>query len=128
MFRCEKCGEVFEDLRDLSKEIEKIEYGDKTYYETNLQCFCGGDLEEIHKCKFCSEFIEKDKEICDKCLTMEKCFEIGEEHRQCLELNGFVANMFNTSEIEEILMRELKEAQELGGINKYDLEDYLESI
>ena len=126
MYKCKECGKVYESLEDAREERESIEYGDKTYYETNCYCHCGGELEEVYKCKICGEITES--EICEKCLTLEKCFEVGEEHRQCLELNGFVANMFTTSEIEEILMRELKEAQELGITNKYDFIDYLENV
>ena len=126
MYKCEECGRVYESLEDAKEERESIEYGDKTYHETNCYCHCGGELEEVQKCKICGEIAES--EICDKCLSIEKCFKVGEEHRQCLELNGFVASMFDTSEIEEILMRELKESQELGTTNKYDFIDYLENI
>ena len=126
MYKCKECGKVYESLEDAREEVETVEYGDRTYNERYCVCHCGGELEEVYKCKICGDITES--KICEKCLTLEKCFEVGEEHRQCLELNGFVANMFTTSEIEEILMRELKEAQELGITNKYDLEDYLESI
>lgn len=128
MFKCKDCGLTYEEMEDAKEESEIINYGDRTYTEHYYVCRCGGGLEEVHKCKFCDNLVEEREEVCESCLTMEKCVEIGEEHKQCLELNGFIASSFETSEIEEILLKVLKEAEELKKFGKSDFKEYLESL
>lgn len=128
MFKCEKCGRLYEDLTEAKNEINYVEDTDGRTrdIESEYVCHCGGELEEVHKCKYCNEYISLDETCCEKCITLENCLEIGEENKKTIKINGFLGVMFSEEEITEILIREMKEAEKLGGINKFDYREYLE--
>lgn len=130
---CLECGNVFE-------EGEQI-----TFQENMGECFgiscnkkisgcpkCGGEYEESTPCAVCgSEYLEEDLNgcLCDECIDkykndIEMCFNVGKNDDDNVELNCFLASMFEKSEMEEILFEELKKR------NKYvtvDCEKFINS-
>jgi hypothetical protein len=130
---CLECGHIFEEGEQ------------KTWKENRGECFgvscfqylsgcpkCGGEYEESTPCSICgSEQLEEDLNggLCDECIDKYKndihmCFNVGKNDDDDVELNCFLASMFEKREIEEILFEELKKR------NKYvtvDCEKFINS-
>lgn len=55
--------------------------------------------------------------FCDSCFscntTINDLIEFGKESKEKIELNGFIAGNFTKNEIEEILLREIRESEKL---------------
>lgn len=120
MYRCEICGHLFEEGE------EKTYIDPSTSEEWKVCPICKGDYEESVKCAMCGEnFFESDlhNDLCNDCLEEVKkyqtdvdfCFEVGKKDTQKVEINVFLASMFDEKEIEEILYKALKDAEKYVG-------------
>ena len=114
---CLDCGNIFEEGEQITfQENMGDRFGDKAYKIISGCPKCGGEYEESTPCSICgSEHLEEDLNVglCDDCIDKYKndidmCFNIGKNDDDKVELNCFLASMFEKIEIEELLFEELK--------------------
>lgn len=114
---CLNCGNVFEEGEQITFQENMGEhFGEKVYKKITGCPICGGEYEESKPCDICgSEHLEEDLNggLCDDCIDKYKndidmCFKVGMNDDDNVELNCFLASMFEKSEIEELLFEELK--------------------
>lgn len=116
MFKCENCGSVFEN-----PEIKKgylCECGMQSIYESIGVCpNCSCDeYHEAKKCSVCGEYFSETELFggtCQQCIDeytfdIDGCYELSQNDNPSIEINGFLATMFSKSQIEDLLLRELK--------------------
>lgn len=130
---CDSCGYVLD-------ETEIPTYRDDFGYETELghysaikefskKCLCGGNFEEATECKICGQPFANVElgGICNECLedaaNFETALEVGADNKDLVEINSYLLYEFEASEIEEILKRELLNAEKFGYKNR--AKDYL---
>lgn len=130
---CLDCGNIFEEGEQITFQENMGEhFGEKVYKKITGCPICGGEYEESTPCSICgSEHLEEDLNggLCDECIDKYKndfdmCFKIGKNDYDKVELNCFLASVFEKDEIEEILFEELKKR------NKYvtvDCEKFINS-
>lgn len=131
-YKCLECGHIFEE----GEEGHYFENGEcwGAPYSQKIYCcpLCKGDYDVTTPCEICgSEHLEEDLNggLCDECIDkykndIEMCFKIGKNDYDKVELNCFLASVFEKDEIEEILFEELKKR------NKYvtvDCEKFINS-
>lgn len=131
MYKCENCGHLFEEGE---QAVWEERHGlDTPPYEKWSGCpLCKGDYEEVHQCKECGDWHERDElmgEMCDKCIDKYKynidiCHKIGKKSEEEIKINSFLVTMFSKEEIEEILFRELSEA---NTIKPVDCSEFIDS-
>ena len=132
-YKCVECGHIFEEGEQICWDEDRGEFWGSSCSETMSGCpCCGGSYEETKACEICgSEHLEEDLNggLCDECIDKYKndfdmCFKIGKNDYDKVELNCFLASVFEKDEIEEILFEELKKR------NKYvtvDCEKFINS-
>lgn len=129
MLKCLECSHLFE----VGEEKTYTEYmgechGQKMYDEFKACPVCGGDFEETKACAICgAEHFEDDliSGVCEECLadvTLDDCLLINGNEREPININSVLATLFSRSEIEEILMREIREAMKF---KKISLDDFI---
>lgn len=131
-YKCLECGHIFEE----GEEGHYFENGEcwGAPYSQKIYCcpLCKGDYDVTTPCEICgSEHLEEELNggLCDECIDkytndIEMCFKIGKNDDDKVELNCFLASVFEKDEIEEILFEELKKR------NKYvtvDCEKFINS-
>ena len=113
---CLDCGHIFEDGEQAHRKETRGEYWGSSCSEDVSCCpLCGGEYAKSVPCSICgSEHLEEDLNggLCDECIDkykndIEMCFKIGKNDDDKVELNCFLASMFEKSEIEELLFEEL---------------------
>lgn len=118
MYRCEECGHLFEEGEQKTWEEKVGEYGSAPYFEKHSGCpICGREYEETKKCQVCnSEHLAEDliDGVCDDCIErysddIDVCYKISNGEKSSIEINMFLAEMFDEETIEEILLDHLKE-------------------
>lgn len=124
MYICDKCGKLCED-DDLPTYEEDFGYDTGVGWRSAKQtfvdnCSCGGEFVEAKECAICGEWFTDDEIIngyCKECLeeemTYENAIKCGSENEESVAINGFLASCFDSSEIEEILLKTLNETKEL---------------
>lgn len=128
MLKCGECGHLFE----VGEEKTYTEYMGECHgasaYETFKVCpVCGGDYEETKACAICgAEHLEDGLTggVCEECLadiTLDDCLLVNGNEREAVMIDCVLASLFTRTEIEEILLRELREA---GKLKKLDLSNY----
>ena len=123
MYICNRCGNLCEDDELPTYEEDfgfETGVGWKAMKQTFVDtCSCGGDFVEARECALCGEYFDKEEgwRVCKHCLeegaTYENALAVGEENKDSVKINGFLANVFTESQIEEILQRELDQARKL---------------
>lgn len=121
MYKCLNCGHIFSEGEQGSYKENVGEYWGCECYEAHNCCpVCKGDYEEATKCKFCGGvFLDEELNcgMCEECIEDKKreytndpqaCFDLCKDFTETITLNGFLSAMFNRSQIEEILLREIK--------------------
>lgn len=118
MMVCNRCGHIVEDYEvgTYSQCHGHTSLGDGLCETVQKRCRCGGDYVEATRCELCGEWFD-DTElngVCECCLdeheTVNNAIEYGEEHTTNIEgINGAVAYLLTTEEINEILVRWVKE-------------------
>ena len=115
---CLHCGHHFD-----GDEIVAKHYDRATGTWDSEECpNCGSEyFEEAEKCDKCGEWHVADKVVngmCEECLTKaatpQNAYEWGEQEKQGVELNGFIAWAFTADEIESILLNELMKDKDLA--------------
>lgn len=116
-FKCVDCGHIFEEGEQTILKEDMGEFWGSSCSKVISGCpLCGGEYEETKPCAICgSEQLEEDLNggICDECIDKYKhdidmCFNVGKYDDDKVEINCFLAAMFDKKEIEEILFDRLK--------------------
>ena len=134
-YKCLDCGNLFEEGE---QQLWADKHGlDTPPYEQMSGCpLCGGDYEETTPCKICGfEQFDDDLNggVCDECIDKYKhdadmCFKIGSNDTDKVELNCFLASVFDKEDIEKLLFRELKEREKyMKELLNYDYEKFVEA-
>ena len=113
LMKCNR-GHLFEE-EDKAVWIET--YGEFQEEETGCP-YCYENYEEAKHCFLCGRHYTEDElteGVCDDCLNsfnnnIDVCFEVGSKESKDIALNSMLVELFNSEQIEEILLRELKEA------------------
>ena len=129
-FKCLECGNVFEEGEQANWH-EHHPYGMGTASEEFSGCpICRGSYEETKQCEICGgEFLEDELLggcVCNECVEeyskdFDTCYNIANQDKQEIKINGLLATIFDTSEIEQILFEFLKKDGE-----KIDCSEYIE--
>jgi DNA-directed RNA polymerase subunit RPC12/RpoP len=121
---CLDCGNIFEEGEQITFQENMGEHFGVSCSKKISGCpLCGGEYEESTPCVFCgSEHLEEDLNggLCDECIDkykndIEMCFKIGQNDDDKVELNCFLASVFDKEDIEKVLFRELKEREKYAG-------------
>jgi hypothetical protein len=132
-YKCLDYGHIFEEGEQAVWKEDCGEFWGSPCSETLCGCpVCHGYFEETKKCLICGcEHLEDELNygICDECIDNHKynvdmCFKLGATEAEELKLNSFLTFMFNVEEIEEILLRELKQAMQYTTL---DCENFINS-
>ena len=127
---CLHCGHVFDEEEIVAKYYDKA----TGTYDREECPNCGSeDFEEAAHCDECDEWFLCDEvvgRLCDKCLKKhineDTVFKYGDARKQGVELNGFLAYVFEPDEIEEILtehFRSIWGERQTELINNYITDD-----
>ena len=125
---CERCGRTLE--------------GNETQlsYDDTLTCrMCGGDAVPAYRCEICEELVPEDEiggcdhKVCRSCIEKKRydvdfCAKVGEASGTECVLNGFLADFFTESEINELMLAALKERAKVRPVDgwpylKYNLDE-----
>ena len=131
MYVCSDCGRLYEDQPVVTERHGEL---DGNWCETLPDtCSCGGNIEEAVKCAVCDDWYAPDsltEGVCRYCLHHELTAENVEsfvgtfEIEKCtFETNAAREYVFTSDEVNEILMRELKECLHTKKIMPSRLED-----
>lgn len=123
MYRCEKCGHLFEEGEQKKWE----ENGGEIWQGCPI---CEGAFEEAETCEVCGAVAEElHGGVCDECIkensNFETCYTVSKNEKEEIKINVFLANFFTESEIERILLDEIIELKRLG--RKIDCSEFVES-
>lgn len=125
-YRCLECGHIFEEGEQKTWSESRGEFWGEPCGEEMSGCpLCKGEYEKTVRCAVCfSEHLEDELSggVCEECIEnyqhdIDMCFKVGANDTAEIELNCFLASMFDKEEIEEILFRELKEAEKYRQID-----------
>ena len=128
-FKCRHCGAFFDEEAIKTASEYKGECHGVPSYENISSVICPEcgrveDYEEAERCVVCGElyvYNETDCNICSNCMmnhsNIDFCYKIGKDCETEIEINGFLTSIFSKEQIEEILFRELKKADEMLKIN-----------
>lgn len=115
---CLDCGNIFEEGEQITFQENRGElFGVPCSKKISGCPVCGGEYEESTPCSICgSEHLEEDLNggLCDECIDKYKhdidmCFRVGKGDTEAVEINCFLASMFEKEEIEDLLFETLKE-------------------
>lgn len=132
-FVCYDCGHIFEDGEQAHRNENRGEYWGSSCSEDVSCCpLCGGEYAKSVPCAICgSEHLEEELSggVCDECIdeykyNIDMCYKIGSNDTDKVELNCFLASMFDKGEIEEILFEELAKTNKYNAI---DCENFINS-
>lgn len=123
MLKCINCGSLLEE-EDLKTEIDR-----DTLEPYGFCPFCDSDeIIEVKECDECGCYFSEeglhgyDHQVCIGCISKRRhdldfCKAVGDEEQDQVSLNGFLLEMFDEDEIEEILLRELKDRHKIKQID-----------
>ena len=125
MFECLICDSRFHEYN-----VEVDEFGGK-----KAVCpYCHGDIEDLYKCKVCGEYHTDDDlqgGVCMHCIdkhtNLKNCLEFGDDCKVNVKVNGFIAYVLTSSQINEILVREINKSNEIIPIDSSDLFEFVAS-
>ena len=133
-YRCLDCGHIFEE-GEQAVWREHHPYGMGYATENFSGCpICKGDFEETKQCTICGgEFLEDELNggcVCDECIEQyskdfDTCYNIANQDKQEIKINGLLATVFDASEIEQILFESLNKDGEKIDCSEY-IEEYIE--
>ena len=114
---CLDCGHIFEYGEQVCWSESRGEFWGASCSESVSGCpLCRGEYSESVPCDICgSEHLEEELNngVCDECIDRYKhdvdmCFKIGSGDTEKIELNCFLASIFEKDAIEQILLENLK--------------------
>ena len=130
---CLNCGNIFGE----GEQVNWVESHGENW--DGCPC-CGGDFEKAVKCKICgAECLEDELNggcVCDECIEeyskdFDTCYNIANQDKQEIKINGLLATIFDTSEIEQILFEFLKkdgEKNDFAGYTEQDKDWFAEKL
>lgn len=140
MYICEQCGKIYED-----DEIESLIDGGegdpevalcKPIYSTMFieredTCSCGGDIMKAKTCEKCGCYMPSNTHrLCAMCRdeykTADTMLKIGFDNREIRKINGFLASVFDDSDIDAILLdcfNHMNKEEQEKYVNAYCEED-----
>lgn len=116
MYICDDCGAAL-DEDELRTERSYISDYMGGCYENITTCPCGGNIEEAERCDECGEYYKPEDlydGVCIDCLreemTVDNAIKCGADGgaREEVSVNGFLARLFTSEKIDEILIREVE--------------------
>lgn len=117
MLICNICGKVIEDyeLNEITECHAHTCLG-QSLEETIVECCeCGGEFVEATECEVCGEWFDNSDlhGVCECCLdefeTVGNALAIGETDTINVEVNGFIANVLSTEQMNKILTKWVEE-------------------
>lgn len=109
MLVCNRCGTLV-NYNDLGYVTEI--HGER---HRNTVCKCGGEFIPAKKCKLCGSWFDNTDlhGVCEGCISEEEtvgnALEIGAENTEMVEVNGFIAEVLTTEQINKILTKWVEE-------------------
>lgn len=128
MYKCLGCGNLFEEGEE-KKWVEP-------HGEEIMGCpLCGYTYEETIKCEICgSEHLKEDliEGVCKECFDKHSgdiniCYKASESEKETIKINAFLAEMFDSETIEEILIEHLKEVPFYLENHKENMKNFVEN-
>lgn len=136
MYKCLKCGAVFEETKVKS-------YDSQTGWYDERCPICESEyFDEVGHCLKCDEYFPLGemvgsicKECFDKRVTFGNALRYGKARKESVEISGFLKWCFASDEIESVLLKCLQEcshewrqrmATEYCNDDKYDYSEFLE--
>lgn len=109
MLVCDMCGKVVgsDDLKYVTEM-----HGER---HRDTRCKCGGHFIPATKCRVCGEWFDNTElyGVCEGCLdehySVGTALEIGDEPRELIGVNAFVAFVLTEDEINKILIKHVEE-------------------
>lgn len=121
-YKCLECGHIFDEGEQARWIESRGEYWGTPCSEEMSGCpLCKGEYEKTKPCKICgSEHLsdELDGGVCEECVDthrydVDMCFRLGKKCKEDVEINGFLASMYSTEEIEELILRDILNTQKI---------------
>lgn len=120
---CNECKQAFDEPSIKHEWIGDREHGG--YVEYGECPNCGSeDINDALMCPNCGEFCGElfgafgKERMCEECIkelaTEENLIAYGYEDKQSVKINGYLAAMFTSDEIERLLKTELDDRQKYG--------------
>ena len=137
-YKCIECGHIFEEGEQKIREEYRGECCGRPAYEKLSVCpLCEGFYDDAVRCKKCGSLRLNDEltgGLCDECVEevlseyrydICGCVSVAEKGADTtvVVINGFLASMFDTEEINKILYRELISASAVAPV---DCKKYIE--
>lgn len=130
-YKCLECGHIFDEGEQRESRECIGEYWGRPVYEDSDGCpCCGGAYEMTVECEICDgEHLEDEltSGVCEECLkeyqhNPDMCYRISkaEEETEEIEINSFLASVFEPSEIEDILINFIR-----SRMPDYDCSEYI---
>lgn len=141
MYKCKKCGEVFE-TPSVKRLRNTVEYWGSISYEDHEEeiCPCCGndDFEEVYECTICGEYHFDDElacnNVCDECAEeysgnldiVYKAFD-NRDDRMEIKVHPMIATMLSEEDINDILKDYIKELCQAGhrNVKNFVNEDFI---
>lgn len=117
-YKCLECGHIFEEGEQARWRESRGEYWGTPCYEEMSGCpLCKGSFEETVRCEICgAEHLDGELNggVCDECIKeyshdAEMCKKISTGHTETIEIDAFLASVFEVADIEQILMDFIRE-------------------
>lgn len=118
MLICDRCGSIIEDseLRTSFQCHGYTDLGDAFEERIAERCRCGGDFVDATRCEICGEWFNDTKcyGVCEMCIdehmTVHDALGFGKDNTTSIDdINGAVASLLTTEEINRILTRWVEE-------------------
>lgn len=119
-YRCLNCGHIFKEGEEgyFYQESDFWGVADREKIKCCPVCHIE-DYEELESCKICgSEHFNEEINggVCDECIEkyhhdLDMCFKVGSNDTEPIQINCFLAFIFEKNEIEKILLDALKDKQ-----------------
>ena len=134
MYVCLDCGAVYEEQPTRTERHGEL---DGNWYETFVECPCGGAIEKAVECAVCGEWYSNDdltEGVCDYCMhrnlnanNVEAFADTFEVEKCSFEVNAILEHVFSSEEVNEILMREFKQMLHTKRMMPTRLEDSMKT-
>lgn len=112
MYICDKCKKKYKTLKNKTKKLFPLVDFLLNDAQSEDVCKCGGNIVPLVVCEKCGVEMISEYKLCQKCIdeykTFDTALDIGEEWIETININGFLASAFSTSDIEQILIETLK--------------------
>lgn len=126
---CNECKQAFEEQTTRKEWVGDREHGG--YVEYGECPNCGSeDIDDALLCPNCGEFCGElfgafgKERMCEECIkefaTEENLIAYGYEDKRSVEINGYLAAMFEPDEIERLIQKEIEERKKIDILRRKD--------